>query len=313
MTPLETFEAALERIDYDAFRAEQAAARAEGRYLGIGTSSYVEPTASGMPFSGTEGATIRIEPTGAVNVYLAGGSAGNSLETTAVQLTADALGVDIAQVRTIQGDTAVTPFGAGTGGSRSGSMIAGAIRETAAVLRERIAAIAAHKLEASPDDIVLADGRASVRGSPGSGLTIAEIADLAYFGSHQLPPDIPMGLEATARYRAESFVVWANATHVCTCEVDIATGRGDAAALRRRRGLRADDQPERRRGADRRRHRAGHRRRAARGLLVGRRRQPADHDLRRLPAADQHGGAADRVRPHRGLAGPGARRVQGRR
>ena len=71
---------------------EQAAARAEGRYLGIGTSSYVEPTASAMPFYGSEGATIRIEPTGVVNVYLAGGSAGNSLETTAVQLTADALG-----------------------------------------------------------------------------------------------------------------------------------------------------------------------------------------------------------------------------
>jgi carbon-monoxide dehydrogenase large subunit len=225
MTPLETFEAALEHIDYDGFRRAQAAARAEGRYLGIGTASYVEPTSSGMPFSGSEGATIRIEPTGAVNVYLAGGSAGNSLETTAVQLAADALGVDISQVRTIQGDTAVTPFGAGTGGSRSGSMVAGAIRETATVLRERIARIAAHRLEAAPEDVVLADGRAGVRGSPGASLTIAEIADLAYFGGQQLPPDIPMGLEASARYRAEAFVVWANATHVCTCEVDIETGQ----------------------------------------------------------------------------------------
>ena len=65
-----------------------------------------------MGYFGTEGATIRIEPSGKVNVYLAGGSAGNSLETTAVQLTADALGVDIEDVNTIQGDTAVTPFGA---------------------------------------------------------------------------------------------------------------------------------------------------------------------------------------------------------
>ena len=108
-----------------------------------------------MAFYGTEGATIRIEPSGKVNVYVAGGSTGNSLETAVVQLTADALGIDIDDVRTIQGDTALTPFGAGTGGSRSGSMLAGAVGETAAMLRERIVAIAAHRLEAAPDDIEL--------------------------------------------------------------------------------------------------------------------------------------------------------------
>ena len=99
--------------------------------------TYVEPTTTGMAYYATEGATIRIEPSGKVNVYVAGGSTGNSLETTVVQLTADALGVDIADVRTIQGDTAVTPFGAGTGGSRSGSMIAGAIDETASAAARR--------------------------------------------------------------------------------------------------------------------------------------------------------------------------------
>ncbi len=225
MTPLETFEAALERLDYEGFRRDQAAALAAGRYLGVGTSSYVEPTASGMPFHGSEGATIRIEPTGAVNVYLAGGSAGNSLETTALQLTADALGVDIDQVRTIQGDTALTPFGGGTAGSRSGAMVAGAIRETAAGLRDRIAAIAAHVLEAAPGDIVIADGHAAVAGVPTARLSIAQIADIAYFGHDKLPREIPLGLESSARYRSESFNVWANATHVCTCEVDIGTGR----------------------------------------------------------------------------------------
>ena len=109
------------------FRREQEAARAVGRYLGVGTCTYVEPTTTGMAFYGTEGATIRIEPSGKVNVYVAGGSTGNSLETAVVQLTADALGVAIDDVRTIQGDTALTPFGAGTGGSRSGSMLAGAV------------------------------------------------------------------------------------------------------------------------------------------------------------------------------------------
>jgi len=224
MTPLETFDMALDIVDYDVFRDEQAAARAEGRYLGVGTASYVEPTSAGMPHTGSEGATIRVEPSGTVNVYLAGGSAGNSLETTAIQLTADALGVDISMVNTIQGDTATTPFGAGTGGSRSGSMVAGAIRETSAILRDRIATIAAHVLEASPADIVLADGRASVAGTESIGMSLAEIANIAYFGHDKLPREIPLGLEASARYRAESFAVWANATHVCTCEVDIETG-----------------------------------------------------------------------------------------
>ena len=99
VTPLETFEHAVEILNYDAFRREQEAARAEGRYLGVGTSTYVEPTTSGTGAFASEGATIRIEPSGTVNVYVAGGSAGNSLETAVVQLTADALGVSMFRAR----------------------------------------------------------------------------------------------------------------------------------------------------------------------------------------------------------------------
>jgi carbon-monoxide dehydrogenase large subunit len=224
ITPLDTFEQALTMLDHAAFRREQAEARAAGRYLGVGTCTYVEPTTTGMAYYATEGATIRIEPSGKVNVYVAGGSTGNSLETAVVQLTADALGVDIADVRTIQGDTAVTPFGAGTGGSRSGSMLAGAVGETAAILRERIVAIAGHRLEASPEDIVLAQSRAHVRGTPSTAVSLAEIADFAYFKPGSLPPGVPPGLEASARYRARHPMIWANATHVCTCEVDVMSG-----------------------------------------------------------------------------------------
>jgi carbon-monoxide dehydrogenase large subunit len=224
ISPREVFEQALAMLDYEAFRREQAEARAQGRYLGVGTCSYVEPTTSGMGFYATEGATIRIEPSGAVNVYVAGGSTGNSLETTAVQLTADALGVDLDDVNTIQGDTALTPFGGGTGGSRSGSMIAGAVAETAGSLRDRIVAIAAHRLEAAPEDIELAGSRATVRGTPSVGLSLAEIASLAYFEPAALPPGVPPGLEASGRYQTKAPMLWANATHVCTCEVDIATG-----------------------------------------------------------------------------------------
>jgi aerobic carbon-monoxide dehydrogenase large subunit len=224
VSPLETLEQAVEMLGYDAFRAEQAAARAAGRYLGVGVSTYVEPSTPGYGAYATEAATIRIEPSGRVNVYIAGGSTGNSIETTVVQLTADALGVPIEDVATIQGDTAVTGFGAGAAGSRSGSMTAGAIRDTAAILRERITAIVAHKLEASAEDVELADGRASVRGTPSAGMSLAEVAGLAYFDPYGLPPGIPAGLEASARYTAEARSIWVNATHLCTCEVDVATG-----------------------------------------------------------------------------------------
>ena len=224
VTPTETFEQALSILDYEQFRKEQEQARAAGRYLGVGTCTYLEPTTAAMPYYGTEGATIRVEPSGKVNVYLAGGSTGNSLETAAVQLTADALGVDIADVRTIQGDTAVTPFGGGTGGSRSGSMIAGAVGETAAIIRERIVSIAAEMMEAAVDDIELAGSRAFVRGSPTDTVSLADIADVAYFQPFKRPAGLPAGLEASARYQAQSMMLWANATHVCTCEVDITTG-----------------------------------------------------------------------------------------
>jgi carbon-monoxide dehydrogenase large subunit len=224
ISPLETFEQALEMLGYDAFRAEQAGARQAGRYLGVGMSNYVEPSTPGYGSYGTEAATIRIEPSGRVNVYVAGGSCGNSIETTVVQLAADALGVHIDDVHTIQGDTALTGFGAGTAGSRSASMTAGAVQETAAVLRERLRAIAAHKLEAALDDIELAGGRATVRGTPSVGVSVAELAAAAYFEPHTLPPGVPAGLEATARYAAVAPSIWVNATHVCTCEVDVETG-----------------------------------------------------------------------------------------
>jgi aerobic carbon-monoxide dehydrogenase large subunit len=225
IAPLATFEQALEMLDYEGFRREQAQARTAGRYLGVGLSTYVEPSTPSFGYYATEAATIRVEPSGKVNVYIAGGSTGNSIETTVVQLAADALGVHVDDVATIQGDTAVTGFGAGAAGSRSGSMTAGAIGEAAAALRMRIVAIAARKLEASEADIELADSRASVRGDPAAGVSLADIAATAYFEPASLPPGVPAGLEASARYTNTTPFVWVNAAHLCTCEVDVDTGR----------------------------------------------------------------------------------------
>ncbi len=225
VSPLETFDKTIDALDYRQFRHDQAEARRAGRYLGVGVSNYIEPTAGGAGIFGTEAATIRVEPSGKVNVYMAGGSAGNSLETTAVQLAAEMLGVRIEDVATIQGDTAVTGYGAGTGGSRSGAMMAGAIGATARILRQRIIEIAAHRLEAAPEDVELVESVASVRGTPTKALSLEDVAQIAYFQASTLPPEIEPGLEATSRYKPQDMMTWANATHLCTCEVDVSTGQ----------------------------------------------------------------------------------------
>ncbi|MCW2652042.1 MAG: aerobic carbon-monoxide dehydrogenase large subunit [Mycobacterium sp.] len=225
VAPVETFEQAVKILDHEGFRREQRDALQQGRYLGLGMCAYIEPTAAATGFLATEGATIRIEPTGKVNVYVAGGSTGNSLETTVIQLAADALGADMDDVATIQGDTAVTPYGPGTQGSRSGPMTAGAVTETAAILRKRIVEFAAHRLKVPESDVELANSRAGVRSDSSRSVSFGELAYLAYYEPQQLPPGMPAGLEASARYTAKAPILWANATHACTCEVDVTTGK----------------------------------------------------------------------------------------
>lgn len=225
VAPADTFEQAVKILDHEGFRKEQAEALADGRYIGLGFSAYIEPTGAATGHLASEGATIRIEPTGKINVYVNGGSTGNSIETTVVQLTADALGADIADVSTIQGDTAVTPYGAGTQGSRSGPMTAGAVAEAGAMLRKQIIAMAAPRLEVEESEIELAGSRAVVRENPDKSVTFADLAYRAYYEPGQLPPGVSASLEATARFTSQAPIHWANATHACTCEVDIETGR----------------------------------------------------------------------------------------
>jgi carbon-monoxide dehydrogenase large subunit len=168
-----------------------------------------------------------MEPMGKINVYVNGGSTGNSIETTVVQLTADALGANIDDVATIQGDTAVTPYGAGTQGSRSGPMTAGAVHEAGTMLRKQLVAMAAHRLGVDEDAIELGGSRAYVRNDPAEdsrSVTFADLAYRAYYEPQQLPPGMSASLEATARFTSAAPIHWANATHACTCDVDVKTG-----------------------------------------------------------------------------------------
>jgi aerobic carbon-monoxide dehydrogenase large subunit len=228
VAPADTFEQAVKILDHEGFRREQADALAEGRYIGLGFSAYIEPTGAATGHLATEGATIRMEPTGKINVYVNGGSTGNSIETTVVQLTADALGANIEDVSTIQGDTAVTPYGAGTQGSRSGPMTAGAVSEAGGMLRKQIVAMAAHRLGVDEDQIELSGSKALVREDPpgeSRSVTFADIAYRSYYEPQQLPPGMAATLEATARFTSQTMIHWANATHACTCEVDVETGQ----------------------------------------------------------------------------------------
>jgi len=225
VAPADTFEQAVKILDHEGFRREQREALEQGRYIGLGFSAYIEPTGAATGHLATEGATIRMEPTGKINVYVNGGSTGNSIETTVVQLTADALGANIEDVSTTQGDTAVTPYGAGTQGSRSGPMTAGAVHEAGTMLRKQLVAMAAHRLGVDESEIELASSKAVVREDPSKSVSFADIAYRAYYEPQQLPPGMSASLEATARFTSQAMIHWANATHACTCEVDVETGQ----------------------------------------------------------------------------------------
>jgi aerobic carbon-monoxide dehydrogenase large subunit len=223
ITPGETYEQALELIDYEAFRAEQARAREQGRYLGVGTATYVEPTAMGIGSLGVEVATIRVEPTGKVNVLMGTASHGHSLETTMIQVVAEHLGVAIEDVVLKQGDTAISPYGGGTGGSRSAVIAGGVARISALKLREKVLEIAAHQMEIAPEDLEMEAGVISPRGVPERSMTLGEVAQIAYVLADKLPEGMEPGLENTSRYKAPMFT-FSNASHACTCEVDPGTG-----------------------------------------------------------------------------------------
>jgi carbon-monoxide dehydrogenase large subunit len=220
ITPRESLEAALEALDYQAFRREQTEARTEGRHLGLGISVYAEPTSMGTATLHSEGATVRIESDGTVTAYLGTASHGQSVETTMAQVVADTLGVDYENVTIVQGTTRGTPWGTGTGGSRTAVVAGGAARAAAAQVRAKLLAIAGHTMEVSPDDLQIELGVISVKGSPQASVTVAEVAKFVYTDPSSLPPEIEPGIEATVRFQPSRFPTWSNATHLCVVEID---------------------------------------------------------------------------------------------
>ena len=225
MTAAATLDQAAQLIGYDELRQQQKRWRDEGRLVGIGVSLLAEPSAMAFGWMSTDGATVRMGPSGKVDVLTSAGGHGQSLETTIAQVVADELGIDVAHVRVRQGDTDASPTGPGTGGSRSAVIAGGAAVEAAHEVRTRMIAIAANDLEAAADDLEIVDGHIHVAGTPSRGVTVADVARKAYYEPGSLPAGQAPGLEGQARYTPSSPVTWSNACHMCLVEVDRDTGR----------------------------------------------------------------------------------------
>ena len=230
----ESLDRALELIDYDAFRKEQEAARAQGRYLGIGFATFIEAAPGpaemrpGGGMFGGERAKVSLQPDGHVVVTTAQAPHGQGHETTLAQVAADEMGVPFEHVRVVHGDTRQTPFSViGTGGSRSATWATGATLMSTRKLKQHVLAIASGMLEISPEDLEILDGVVTPKGVPQKSIPLAQIATKALWDPASLPPGTDGPLEAYERFTGDGVTGsgWSGGTHVCTVEVDLDTGR----------------------------------------------------------------------------------------
>ncbi len=206
----------LEVADYDGLRREQAAAREEGRLMGIGLASYVEVCG----FESWGAARIQVHPDGSVTCFVETLDQGQGHRTSFAQLVAGVLGLDISRVNIEQGDSATSPYGWGTSGSRSIAQGGSASFAAAEKVAEKAARIAGHLLEASPEDIVLSDGKASVAGTDVS-VSWEEVVTAAMRGN--VPEDLTPGLDEEIHLRSGG-LNYPFGMHLAVVEIDRESG-----------------------------------------------------------------------------------------
>lgn len=226
-----TLEAGLKLADYAGFPARRAKAAQEGKLRGIGLSHYVEACgiapsalagALGARAGLFEAANVRVHPTGSVTVFTGSHSHGQGHETTFAQLVGDLLGIPMASVDIVHGDTAKVPFGMGTYGSRSLAVGGAAIHSAVQKIIAKGCKIAAHLLEANAADIEFREGKFTVKGTNKS-KAFAEIA-LAAYVPHNFPHDtLEPGLDEISFYDPKNFTYPAGC-HICEVEIDPETG-----------------------------------------------------------------------------------------
>ena len=217
----------LEHVNYQQLRQEQAHSREHGHYMGIGVSCYCEicglgpsQVAGAVGFGGGlwESAIVRFHPTGKVNVYVGTSPHGQGEETTFAQIVSDELGVPVDDIEVIHGDTANTPMGWGTYGSRTTVVGGAAVALTSRKIKDKARALAAHLLEAAEEDIDYEDGKFYVKGSPDQSKSIQDIALMANV-AWNMPEGMEPGLEATTFYDPPNFS-YPFGTHVAVVTVD---------------------------------------------------------------------------------------------
>lgn len=209
---------ALALAGYEQWRQEQQRLRGQGRYLGIGICSFVEPSGAML----TEFGEVRVERSGKATVLTGSSPHGQGLYTTFAQIVADELSLPMEDVAVLHGDTAVVAMGTGTFGSRSGMLGGSAARLAAGTVKEKMLAVAANLLEARAEDVELVDGRFGVAGVPAKALSFAEVAAAAH-GGRGLSPDMEPGLAASHNYKAAG-QAYPFGSHVAVVEVDAASG-----------------------------------------------------------------------------------------
>ncbi len=226
---LGTLEKALELVDYQNLRAEQARKRSEGKLMGIGISSYIEICGFGpkgsAPVGLYESARMRVEQSGTVMVYSGSSPHGQGEETTFAQIVAEEFSIPVENVMIMHGDTDSTPEGRGTYGSRTTAVGGSAVFNAVQRLKEKMTLIASHMLEASPSDVTLENGSFSVAGSPQKSVAFADVAATANL-SNTLAPGIEPGLETTVFFEPDA-CVFPFGTHICVVEVDKETGEAE--------------------------------------------------------------------------------------
>ena len=221
----------LKHTGYEELRAKQTEGPKNGKYLGIGISSYVEicglgpsQVAGAIGFQGGlwESAIVRVHPTGKVHVFIGASPHGQGEETTFAQIVASEIGVGADDVKVIHGDTDNTPMGWGTYGSRTTAVGGAALAVAVRKIKDKAKVLAAHLLEASVEDMEYDDGKFFVKGSPNKSKTIQDIALMANV-AWDLPEGMEAGLETSTFYDPPNFV-FPYGSHLAVVEVDTSTG-----------------------------------------------------------------------------------------
>jgi carbon-monoxide dehydrogenase large subunit len=219
---------ALDKLGYDDLRAEQARAREQGRYLGIGIASFTEVVGAGpskdYDIAGIkmfDSAELRVHPTGKAILKIGVQTQGQGHETTFAQIVASELGIPSTDILVQYGDTDNTPYGLGTYASRSTPVAGAATSVVARKLRDKARKLAAHLLEAAEEDLDWETGKFSVRGAPDRSVTIQDIAFAAYTNH---PQGMEAGLEGVTYYDPPN-MTYPFGSYVVAVEVDGDTGQ----------------------------------------------------------------------------------------